>query len=247
MSEVTSGVSLIPGRSRDFELKTQEDVALSGQINEGETSQRGDDSETETDPCDRESSILRNVEAEPTRVCRILYPVDALPSTKAQKWLPQAFAYNDVNLGPEYLDLLLEWIDFERIHQWEKSGGHLDKAERLREITAWIMEGRYLPCCKGPKLEADFVKTFPGDMCKWWTSLNQVVDFDRTGLLKYGINGWFSIVAGMKWWGQALKCLSRDSLRNDTEEWLMMIMELTETLGMLKKGCVKEQSSNLST
>ena len=188
------------------------------------------------DPCDRESSILCNIEAEPTRVCRALYPVDALPSTKAQKWLPQAFAYVDVDLGPEYKELLLKWIDFERIHQWEKSGGCLDKAERPREITAWITEGRYLPRCKGPKLGTDFIKTFPGDMRQWWTSLNQVVGNDRTGLLKHGINGWFSIVAGMQWWGQALKSLSGDNLRNGTEEWLTMITELTEALDMLKQG-----------
>ncbi|KAK7438095.1 SERTA domain-containing protein 3 [Stygiomarasmius scandens] len=243
LSEVTNGISFIPGGSTG--LDKEEAVVSSGQ-NEEDTSRRGSDNE-EMDPCDRESSVLRNVEAEPATIHRVLYPVDALASNKAQKWFPQAFAYVDVDLGPAYLDLLVKWIDFERFHQWEKAGGRLDKTERPKEITTWINEGRYLPRCKGPKLGAEFIKTFPDDIRKWWTSLHpEVDDDDWTNLTKYGINGWFSIVAGMKWWGQGLKSLTGDSLRNGTEEWLMMITELTVTLDMLKKD-LKDQQSKVAT
>ncbi|KAK7434488.1 SERTA domain-containing protein 3 [Stygiomarasmius scandens] len=237
LSEVTNVIS-IPGRSTDLE-KEKEDVVSSGQ-NEEDTSQSDNE---EMDPCDRESSVLRNVEAEPARIHRILYPVDALASDKAQKWFPQAFSYVDVDLGPMYLDFLVKWIDFERLHQWEKAGGRLDKTERPKEITTWINEGRYLPRCKGPKLGAEFIKTFPDDIRKWWTSLHPGVDDDDwTNLTKYGINGWFSIVAGMKWWGQGLKSLTGDSLRNGTEEWLTMITELTVTLDVLKKVLQSQQN-----
>ncbi|KAK7459471.1 SERTA domain-containing protein 3 [Stygiomarasmius scandens] len=243
-SEVANGVPLIPGHSA-VKNTEQDEVSVPLQ------NQNDDGTQDDEDPCERESSVLRNVEAEPAIVHRILYPLDALSSTKAQKWFPQAFAYVDVDLGPEYRDFVAKWVDFERFHQWERNGGRLDKTDRPKEITVWITEGRYLPRCKGPKVDADFVKTFPDDMRKWLdflqgsTPLHREVDRnnDWASLDKHGINGWFSVVAGMKWWGEGLKSLTGDSLRKGTEEWLTMTTELSETLNTLKCGSTKVANS----
>ncbi|KAK7434694.1 SERTA domain-containing protein 3 [Stygiomarasmius scandens] len=238
LSEAANDVSSIPAHSAD--LHKEETFASLGQNNDDDRTH--EESDDEKDPCERESSVLRNIETEPTRVHRVLYPLDALSSSEAQKWFPPAFAYVDIDLGPEYRDFLVKWIEFERFHQWEKAGGRLDKTERPKEITVWITEGRYLPRCKGPNIGTDFIQTFPDDMRKWWRllrppALHQEVE-NWTGLSKHGINGWFSLVAGMKWWGEGLKSLNGDSLRNGTEEWLAMIRELTESLDMLKRSRV---------
>ncbi|KAK7448405.1 SERTA domain-containing protein 3 [Stygiomarasmius scandens] len=245
LSEAANSAFSVPGQSVDGEGGSSsgcgnKDESSSQKQDDG--NREGSDNE-EIDLCDRESSVLRSVEAEPARNYRSLYPIDALASDEARKWFPQAFAYLDVDLGPGYLDLLIKWIDFERFHQWEKSGGRLDKTERPKEITAWITEGRYQPRCKGPQVGVDFIKTFPERMRKWWDSLRsstplhqgEVDDDGRASLNKHGINGWFSIVAGMKWWGEGLKSLSGDRLRNGTEDWLTMITELTAALDTLKK------------
>ncbi|THV01477.1 hypothetical protein K435DRAFT_793284 [Dendrothele bispora CBS 962.96] len=194
------------------------------------------------DPCDKESEVLRNVQVGPTKTHRVIYPLDALTSEEAQKWFPQAFAYLDVELGPEYMDFLVTWIDFERLHNWEKNGGRLEKAGRPKELTTWISEGRYLPCCKGPDVTGGFVEHFPDDMCSWWTFLQSSSSVEGgasieqwSRLDKHGINGWFSIIAAMKWWGEGLKGTSGDSLRNGTERWLAMVKVMTTALKSLKK------------
>ncbi|KAK7457781.1 SERTA domain-containing protein 3 [Stygiomarasmius scandens] len=236
--EVANGISeSIPARSTDLN-KDGISASLSQNKEDDSTHEESDDE----DPCERESSVLRNIETEPTRVHRVLYPPDALSSSEARKWFPPAFAYVDIDLGPQYRDFLIKWVEFERFHQWEKAGGRLDKTERPKEITVWITEGRYLPRCKGPNIGTDFIQTFPDDMRKWWRllrppALHQEVE-NWAGLSKHGINSWFSLVAGMKWWGEGLKRLNGDSLRNGTEEWLAMIRELTESLDMLKHSRV---------
>ncbi|THV00402.1 hypothetical protein K435DRAFT_794153 [Dendrothele bispora CBS 962.96] len=258
LSEVTNGVSSIPGHLAD----TNKDEVSAHPSQDDDITQEGSDNEIPGHLVDankdevsahpsQDDDITQkgsDNEAEPTTTHRLIYPLDALSSVEAEKWFPQAFGYVDVDLGPRYKDLLLKWIDFERIHQWEKTGGRLDKTERPKEITAWITEGRYAPRCKGPNVGADFVKTFPDDFRKWWdflrssSSLPQQND-DWTSLTKYGINGWFSIVVGMKWWGEGLKSLSGDGLRNGTEEWFAMITEVATTLDMLIKYLERERSS----
>ncbi|THU88285.1 hypothetical protein K435DRAFT_866432 [Dendrothele bispora CBS 962.96] len=228
-------------------LESSNEHAVSKFQDEGQdvsTSQGQDHEIDHDDPCERESSVLRNVRVESSTTHRVLYPLDALPNDDAQKWLPQAFAYVDVDLGPAYADFLIQWINFERLHRWEKAGGRMENEERPKEITSWIREGRYPPRCKGPNLAGDFSRHFPKALRMWWAFLRSSTPLDRKGtadkndwsaLDKHGINGWFSIVVAMKWWGECLKSLTGDHLRNGTEEWLEMVAELTATLKELNK------------
>lgn len=114
-------------------------------------------------------------------------------------------------------------------------------------ISKWIKEGRYPPRCSEPFVGADTVEQYSQEMRAWWKSMRPTTMFDRgnlkddwTALNKHGINGWLSIVAGMKWWGESLKCLTGDLLRASTEEWLSMLEDLIETIQYLNTYLVKE-------
>ncbi|THU85383.1 hypothetical protein K435DRAFT_685681, partial [Dendrothele bispora CBS 962.96] len=147
-----------------------------------------------------------------------------------------------------YTNFLLHWIDFERLHDWEKSGGRLEAVERPTEVTEWINNGRYLPRCKGPNVRGNFLEQFPKKLHRWWAVLQSSTPLNHnspgncwTALDKYGINGWFSIVVCVKWWGEGLKSITGNDLRLGTEKWLAMVRELTEALEALKRHLEKTE------
>ncbi|KAK7443826.1 hypothetical protein VKT23_015607 [Stygiomarasmius scandens] len=174
---------------------------------------------------------------------RVIYPLDALPNREAQNWFHQAFNYVDVDLGPEYADFLIKWIEFERFHLWKKANGRLATSKRPKEITDWINGGRYPPRYKGPQVEGDFVRQFSDEMREWWTFLQSLTpsnpnggDNDWTSLNRSGLNSWFSIVVGLKWWGHGLKGLQGEVLICSSRQWVAVVQDATVTLEELLKS-----------
>ncbi|KAK7442257.1 SERTA domain-containing protein 3 [Stygiomarasmius scandens] len=189
---------------------------------------------------EREASVLRNLEANVNTTYRVIYPLDALPNRQAQNWFHQAFNYVDVDLGPEYADFLIQWIEFERFHLWKKSNGRLASSKRPKEITDWINGGRYPPRYKGPRVEGDFVRQFSNEMKDWWISLQLLTPLnpdgrnnDWTSLNRSGLNGWFSIVVGLKWWGHGLRGLQGEVLNRSSQEWVTTVQDVNVALERL--------------
>ncbi|KAK7452219.1 SERTA domain-containing protein 3 [Stygiomarasmius scandens] len=154
----------------------------------------------------------------------------------------QAFNYVDVDLGPEYADFIMKWIEFERFYLWKKTNGRLATSKRPKDITDWINGGRYPPRYKGPRIELDFTSRFSKDMQEWWRSLQSSTPLNPKGcnddwasLNKSGLNGWFSVVVGLKWWGHGLRSLQGENLGRSTQEWLAMVGDATATLEKLLK------------
>lgn len=166
---------------------------------------------------------------------------------EAQKWFPQAFHLVNVDLGSHYMDFLGHWINFERLHGWGRSGGRLTGSGRPSIISKWVKEGRYSPRCSEPCIDTDELEQYAQELSNWWKFIQPATPFDRdnmgvdwVALNKHGINGWLSIVVGMKWWGTSLKGLTGDSLNSCTEEWLATLEDLTETLQNLQSYLAKE-------
>lgn len=168
---------------------------------------------------------------------RVMYPFDAIDNKEAKKWFPQAFQLVDVDLGPQYAEFLGHWFHFERLHNWNKSGGRLAGSGRPTLISKWIKEGRYLPRCTEPLIGVDGLEHYLGELDVWWKSMRPKTAFDREdvdsewlAMDKCGINGWLSIVVGLKWWGECLKLLAGDGLKASTKEWLLMLEDLNQVI-----------------
>lgn len=166
-----------------------------------------------------------------------MFPVDAVSHKEAKKWFPHAFQLVDVDLGPRYAEFLEDWIQFERLHDWNKSGARLAGSGRPTLISTWIKEGRYPPRCTEPFIGVDGLDQYVGELREWWRLIRPKSAFNRedvtrewVALDKYGINGWLSIIVGMKWWGECLRLLAGNGLRASTEEWLSMLKDLTVTI-----------------
>jgi hypothetical protein len=192
--------------------------------------------------------LLRDVDIGSVQPHRVMFPVDAVNNKEAKKWFPQAFQLVDVDLGPHYVEFLGHWFHFERLHNWNKSGGRLTGSGRPTLISKWIKEGRYPPRCTEPVIGVDGLERYLEELGAWWGSIRpktafnrEDVGFDWVALDKYGINGWLSIVVGMKWWGESLNFLSGDGLKASTEEWLSMLKDITQTIQDLLTYLDKKQ------
>lgn len=189
------------------------------------------------DSFERESSLLRDVDIGSVRPERVMFPVDAISNQEAKKWFANAFQLVDVDLGPHYAEFLGHWFQFERLHNWNRSGGRLAALGRPTLISKWIKEGRYPPRCTEPLIGVDGLEQYLGELCAWWRLMRPKVAFNKedvgtewVALDKYGINGWLSIVVGMKWWGESLKLLAGDALKASTQEWLLMLKDLIQII-----------------
>ncbi|KAJ3816626.1 hypothetical protein F5880DRAFT_1453592, partial [Lentinula raphanica] len=135
------------------------------------------------------------------------------------QWFKDAFEFLDVDLGVSYTSLVELYIEFERVSGWHTSRIGLPKLNRPNELNDWISYGRYSKkkIVIAPEMVEDFKARFMG----WWISLqpkwrrvaggnglslaSDSVDLDDWKSLDYsGKNGWLSLLAGIRWWGEGL-------------------------------------------
>ncbi|KAK7433480.1 SERTA domain-containing protein 3 [Stygiomarasmius scandens] len=197
--------------------------------------------EKEVNSFEREASVLRGVQPENIfPACPVPFPLDAIHSKQAQKWFHEAYNYVNVDLGADYAALLTAWIGFERLNGWKKSKGGLPTTKRPQEITKWIVGGRYPPRYMWPVMNKTFVVNFSEQMRNWWKALwstthldQERTDGDWASLDKYGINGWYSIITGLKWWGSGIPLLDGEERKDWDEKWLKTVKEALTTLKSL--------------
>ncbi|KAJ3769386.1 hypothetical protein FB446DRAFT_220725 [Lentinula raphanica] len=171
----------------------------------------------------------------------LTYPEDALQSIHARSWFRPAFNYVNVDLGEEFVCTLQSWIQLERTKDWVSSPKGIACKNRPKELTRWIMNGRYDRNGNEPRFENDELVDFGRAFVTWWTSLMQTVSEPKRGGLKRkrigmdtlntsGKNGWFSIVVCLKWWGMGLGEHRAGVLGND---WRQSVKEVCLTLDEL--------------
>ncbi|KAJ3766153.1 hypothetical protein FB446DRAFT_620106, partial [Lentinula raphanica] len=138
----------------------------------------------------------------------------------ALEWFPPAFAYINADLGPEYALLIETWVAFERSHGWVNARTGLQKTDRPAALTYWVQTARYLRTGNEPKLTGESVVLFAKEVLTWWVSLQpswrtvdgqktesvqEDVDKDWVKLDKSGRNGWYGLLACVKWWGTGIQ------------------------------------------
>ncbi|THV05935.1 hypothetical protein K435DRAFT_789699 [Dendrothele bispora CBS 962.96] len=230
--------------------KTSQNVSMAN--GGGSVSDKSSEKETlENNPFEREASVLRDIQPDMIPTCPTPFPLDALHDKQAQKWFHEAYKYVNVDLGTDYAALLIAWIDFERLNGWKQTRGGLPTRKRPQEITKWINSGRYPPRYKTPTMDETFVLDFSKEMYGWWQLLRSTrmtaLNNDKTAgswasLDKCGVNGWYSIITGLKWWGNGIPLLNGEGRKACAELWLETVKDTLSTLQALHTYRMSDQT-----
>ncbi|KIK53060.1 hypothetical protein GYMLUDRAFT_250649 [Collybiopsis luxurians FD-317 M1] len=169
----------------------------------------------------------------------LLYP----PDTRDIEWFKPAFRFLNVDLSGPYTTLLSRWIELERLNKWQNSG-RLSNVNRPQELTTWIQYGHYDR--KHIIIRPGDIKRFSDTVWTWWLSLQPT--WQKTGtdgrplpvmickddwepLDQCGTNGWLSILACIRWWGESLKTVKDEAEKQKrTGDWLLLIKDVSEML-----------------
>jgi hypothetical protein len=179
-----------------------------------------------------------------------LYPEDAANNDQAKLWLPQAFDYINVTLGPQYQRLVVVWIALERSSHWQSSRqNRLSPKKRPELLGKWVDGRRYLNKASEPDINNDCGRDFAKGVRTWWESLKPTwrlkqgfavppsEEQDWKELNKYGVNGWYGIIVCLKWIGTNLQNRRGGSVENlmdkETQEWLDLVEDVLSTMKAL--------------
>jgi len=178
---------------------------------------------------------------------RTLYPLAFPQDAERGTWFEDAFEFVNINLGRSYANLVARWIELERINKWRtKVTGLAGKSQRPSELTAWIVSGRYGQRSKPIVIAPENVAEFGATVWIWWTSLQpqwremgptqRHLPVDKFGdqwksLDHCGANGWLSFLACLRWWGECLVRMEKDTPRTEgVQDWLLAIHDMTKMI-----------------
>ncbi|KAF8825406.1 hypothetical protein HHX47_DHR7000159 [Lentinula edodes] len=180
-----------------------------------------------------------------------LTSLDTLPyptGAPSSGWFFEAFHYLNTALGPQYIGLLQEWVDYERKHHWlnpHKLAG-FSPEKRPTVLLDW-MKNRPRPLPKVDK-RGFFTPNFAEEVWAWWASLQPQwrlldegglpVSFEQFGddlspLNKHGRNAWVGLLACIKWWGIGLKHYASDDHELYLSSWHSIVADMAKMLGKL--------------
>ncbi|KAJ3831151.1 hypothetical protein EV361DRAFT_811499, partial [Lentinula raphanica] len=173
------------------------------------------------------------------------------------KWFSDAFHFLNIGLGSRYIALLSLWVELERMHGWQTTRINLPKSHRPLEFDTWIRYGRY---GKAIVIPLTRLKNFAEEFCAWWAFLQPnwrtfgedkrplpIIQFedDWKSLDYFGVNGWFSLLAGIKWWGESLKQADDSGWNEELREWEFIIEDMAKMLdGLISYKKTHATSSN---
>ncbi|KAJ3749304.1 hypothetical protein DFH05DRAFT_1371414, partial [Lentinula detonsa] len=158
-------------------------------------------------------------------------------------WFKDAFDFLNIDLGSPFAMLVDCWSNFESLNGW-KTGKHaISSMNRPKEVTKWIQCRRYarITITIAPAQLDGFAER----MWLWWVHLQPewrklgkdlrpapVEHFgdDWKSLDIYGINGWLSLLAGLKWWGESLAMEKNVKQNGKDHNWLELIEDMSKML-----------------
>ncbi|KAJ3714509.1 hypothetical protein C8R42DRAFT_246118 [Lentinula raphanica] len=188
-----------------------------------------------------QQSMGHNISGLSPRPKFLSYPEDALHSIDALSWFRDAFDYVNVDLGEDFTCTIQSWIELERRKGWISSTKGIACKSRPKELTRWIMNGRYNRRGNEPRFGSSELANFGKSFMNWWTSLKESAFGSQSqgqrnkgngwGTLDVsGKNGWFSIVVCLKWWGMGLGEHRQEALG---VEWRQSVNDVRCTLNEL--------------
>ncbi|KAJ7719395.1 hypothetical protein B0H16DRAFT_1474976 [Mycena metata] len=180
---------------------------------------------------------------------------------EAPEWFRLAYAQVSAeDLGPEFNDILVDWIRLESAYGYRTSSRALPAAKRPSELGAWLQAGRGRR--GGPwKLGAEFPNEFNetaaafGEKWRvWWASLQPTwrgADLENAqwarqkispyvrpnsswkGLIMPGANGLFIPLLGVYWWAREARKIGMD-MSEELEEAMTDLRWVLDCLAVLK-------------
>ncbi|KAJ8081329.1 hypothetical protein PM082_007164 [Marasmius tenuissimus] len=179
----------------------------------------------------------------------VSYPV-FLEGTTSPAWLSRAWHYIvNVELGPysaPYRELQRIWIRLEQAHDWKASGSSQLKGARPRSVQMFI-SAKAKRWDTTPAIDDQFLAVFPGEMWKWWCSLqpgwrgspigNRPPPLPQNAgqswgkdLVKLGQSGWVLFVVAMQWWALGLIRTTDVQVKEKLEEdWQALVNDIVKT------------------
>ncbi|KAF9063341.1 hypothetical protein BDP27DRAFT_1232255, partial [Rhodocollybia butyracea] len=163
-------------------------------------------------------------------------------------WFHRAFTYLNVELGPQFANLLRFWMDLEKINSWKNPKRGLTNLNRPVMLNEWINKQRLGAV---PALSiGSLVERFAKEVWTWWSSLQpnwrgtafdnrpaQLLTFgnDWKPLDKCGNNGWLGIITCLKWWREGLDSLPKDDRLRLEVDWFCAVDDVSNMLrGLLE-------------
>ncbi|KAJ3709688.1 hypothetical protein C8R42DRAFT_584982, partial [Lentinula raphanica] len=135
-------------------------------------------------------------------------------------WFADAFSYLNIDLGPQWREVVTTWVEFERVFGWAKTPSHHPRAFpallRPKELSHWIGNCRYERKGSEPVFDDLSFVEFIDKFWNWWASIQpewrgldmgsrpapvSCYGSDWKTLNIHGKNGWLSVLACLKWWG----------------------------------------------
>ncbi|GAW01193.1 protein [Lentinula edodes] len=169
------------------------------------------------------------------------YPADAAVNQQAMLWFPDAFAYVNVDLGPEFRGLISSWVALERTSQWKTNPSvRLPTINRPTLLAEWVDKKRYKSRLNEPDMYKDCGTDFAESVKKWWSSLQtawrqesgrdisssqNIGSHNWKHIDKFGLNGWFGILVCLKWWGTNLQYQLAEKTESK-HKWLETVEEV---------------------
>ncbi|KAJ3900221.1 hypothetical protein F5879DRAFT_809589, partial [Lentinula edodes] len=125
----------------------------------------------------------------------------------------------------------------------------LPSVNRPTLLSKWISKKRYTSKGNDPNVTEQCGEDFIKHVQKWWTSLqpewrvmgsrnlppDSVTHDQWEKLDKYGINGWFSILVCLKWWGTNIQSPLTENKTGEMRDWLDMIEDVRYMMEVLTK------------
>ncbi|KAJ3835774.1 hypothetical protein F5878DRAFT_542620, partial [Lentinula raphanica] len=158
-------------------------------------------------------------------------------------WFKDAFDFLNVDLGSHFAMLVDCWSNFESLNGWKTSKHALSNVNRPEEVTKWIRYGRYARV--RITIPPSHIDEFAARMWLWWVRLQPewrklgkdlrpapVEHFgdDWKSLDIHGINGWLSLLAGLKWWGESLAMEKNVEQNGKDHDWLELMEDMSKML-----------------
>ncbi|KAJ3738200.1 hypothetical protein EV360DRAFT_58340, partial [Lentinula raphanica] len=118
-------------------------------------------------------------------------------------------------------------------------------------LTHWVQTARYLRTGNEPKLTGESVGLFAKEVWTWWVSLQpswrsvdgqkpvplqEDVGHDWIKLDKSGRNGWYGLLACVKWWGTGIQHTNLKNRHQLELDWLAMLEDMRSTLNAILKA-----------
>ena len=142
----------------------------------------------------------------------------------------------------------------ERRQGWKTKMQHFPTSGRPKELGRWVSNGRYRNKNEEVIIPSSKIPGFGKRVWNWWYSLQpkwrgkiskskQLLSVDQFGddfgkLDCSGPNGWFAILACLRWWGNSISRAEKTIRDNLAVDWRKMV----DDVSMMLKGYVSSLS-----